>query len=387
MDPFISKLEAEWSLLRATCAKNLTEREKERVRAALRSQVQWSILLELADRHGLQPLLFNLLSKVEEPAPAAEMNLLRQRYLSNVHKALLLSGELIRVVDALHSVGVQLLPYKGVTLAETMYGDIALRQAGDIDVLIQTDDLPKAKVMLKELGYESKTSLSSAEESAYLRSGYECSFDSVLGKNLLEVQWAIQPRFYAVEYSMNAVFTRAVTVKVAGHEMKSPSAEDLFIILCLHAAKHVWGRLIWLCDISRVITSSDVDWNWIGSQAASIGVVRILRVTLRMAEKLFDLDIPREAEAALPRDEASLRLADEVLAQITSGRIYDTASLDYFRLMLRLRERRMDRMRFVSRLALTPGPGEWATVRIPKALFPLYRIVRLSRLAAKLVRA
>ncbi len=66
---------------------------------------------------------------------------------------------------------------------------------------------------------------------------------------------------------------------------------------------------------------------------------------------------------------------------------YDVESVDYFRLMLRLRERQSDRIRFVSRLALTPGPKEWAAVRLPRPLFPLYRFVRLSRLAARLMGA
>ncbi len=387
MDPFTSKLEAEWSLLRASCATDLTAQYVEDVRAALRSSIQWPLLLELADRHGLQPLLFKLLASEEASVPAAEMNHLRQYYHSNLHKALFLARELIRVVDTLSLAGVQVLPYKGLALAEMMYGDIALRQAGDIDVLIRVDDVSRAKLTLTELGYESKSPFSAAEESAYLRSGYESSFDSALGRNLLEVQWAIQPRFYAVDYEMGPVFQRATSVTVAGRSMKTPSAEDLFIILSLHAAKHVWGRLIWLCDISRVIASPGLDWNWIGSQAISLGVVRILRVTLIMIERLFNISLPQPAEAALPNDAASAQLADEVLVILDSGRIYDVESFDYFRLMLRLRERGRDRMRFVSRLALTPGPSEWASVRFPEALFPLYRIVRLSRLAAKLVRA
>jgi hypothetical protein len=62
---------------------------------------------------------------------------------------------------------------------------------------------------------------------------------------------------------------------------------------------------------------------------------------------------------------------------------YEEEKLSYFRLMMRLRERRWDRVRFASRLALTPGPGEWQAVRLPRPLFPLYRIVRLARLAAR----
>jgi hypothetical protein len=52
-----------------------------------------------------------------------------------------------------------------------------------------------------------------------------------------------------------------------------------------------------------------------------------------------------------------------------------------------LREQPADRLRFLQRLAFTPGPGEWQSVRLPGPLFPLYRLVRLARVAARLVRA
>jgi hypothetical protein len=54
--------------------------------------------------------------------------------------------------------------------------------------------------------------------------------------------------------------------------------------------------------------------------------------------------------------------------------------------MLRLRENPSQRIRFLSRLAFTPGPGEWAAIRLPPSLFPLYRLVRFYRIAARLAR-
>lgn len=80
-------------------------------------------------------------------------------------------------------------------------------------------------------------------------------------------------------------------------------------------------------------------------------------------------------------------LAEEIETSILGDRAFDVESVAYFRLMLRLRERWQDRARFVSRLVFTAGPSEWAAVRLPEQLFPLYRIVRMTRLAAKLVRA
>jgi hypothetical protein len=43
-------------------------------------------------------------------------------------------------------------------------------------------------------------------------------------------------------------------------------------------------------------------------------------------------------------------------------------------------------VRFLTRLTFTPGPGEWEAIRLPKALLPLYRVVRLVRLASRFAR-
>ncbi len=312
------------------------------------------------------------------------MRVLTQRYQANLHKALFLSRELISILDCLEAAGVEGMPYKGLALAETIYGDIALRQAGDIDLLIHSQDLGRIRQALAARGFVPHEKFSDAEERAYLKSGYESAFDAPAGKNLLEVQWAIQPRFYAVDFDMDAVFRRAVTVTVAGRSMKSPSPEDLFIVLTLHAAKHVWGRLIWLCDLSRMMNLPQLDWGQITSQAEELGILRILRVTVLLANRLLNAPIP-DAVRHLSEDNDVPVLADEIRSHIQSETEYDVESPAYFRLMSRLRERPSDRLRFLTRLVWTPGPGEWAFVHLPAPLFPLYRAVRLWRLAAKFV--
>jgi Uncharacterised nucleotidyltransferase len=294
---------------------------------------------------------------------------------------------LIRIVDHLSALGLDVMPYKGLALAELIYGDIALRQSGDIDLLIRPQDLPRIRDAVRELGYTPHLTLSAVEERAYLNSGYEYAFDGAAGPNLLEVQWAIQPRFYALDFDMREIFQRAITVTVAGHPMKTPSPEDLLLILSAHAAKHVWGRLVWLCDIARIMSLSTLNWNWIGADAKPLGIVRIVRVTMNLANRLLGAAIPAGAQANLPEDPATLALVDEIQTHIASESAYNVESVPYFRLMMRLRERPADRRLFLQRLVFTPGPGEWQAVHLPAPLFPLYRLVRISRLAARFFRA
>ena len=380
-------LETEWSLLLAACTAFARPKNLDSVHSRLSGPINWSSLLDLAEQHGVAPLLCEVLSPIENKIPAEPMRLLKQRYQTNIRKSLILAGELIRILDGIDMIGVEAMPYKGLALAETMYGNIALRQTGDIDLLIRPHDFLKIKNAVGELGYTPHMPLSDAEERAYLLSGYECVFDSSAGRNVLELQWALQPRFYAVDIDMDALFRRALPATVAGRKVKTLSNEDMLVVLALHAAKHEWGRLIWLCDIAQIVNLPLLDWDWIVDQAKELGIVRILSITLQLTSALLGVPGPPAVRSKLLNDPVSLALADEIRTRMVSRNPLNPESLAYFRLMMRLRERKADRVKFLQRLALTPGPGEWKAVRLPAPLFPLYRLVRLSRLAARLVRA
>src|SRR4051794_9111561 len=353
-------LENEWSLLRAACSEVPAKEKCDRIRGLPTAQIRWTLLFDLAERHGVQPLLARSLLTAEALVPASEFHTLKQNYVANLHKALLLSGELIRILECLSAAGIDVMPYKGLALAEALYGDIALRQTGDIDLLVRATDLRRIREALQEIGYIPHSLLSPDEEEVYLKSGYECAFDGAAGRNLLEVQWAIQPAFYAVDLDTEELFRRAVRAKVVGVDVKSPCAEDMFLVLALHAAKHVWGRLIWLCDLARISALSNLNWEWIGAQARDLGITRMLRVTLLLTQRLLSAPIPPTANSYLPEDSASVELAKEIEGHVVDEKTFNVESLAYLRLMLRLRERAIDRARFIRRMVLTPGPGEWA---------------------------
>lgn len=378
-------LDPEWSILLAACSVAPAEVKHKRLRSLLETTVRWDRLFALSDRHGVSPLLYQALAGIPDCVPAEQMRLMEQRYQLNLRKAMLLSSELIRILDHLSGLGIETMPYKGVALAEAVYGDIALRQSGDIDLLIRPQDFSRVREAVRDLGFTQTKLFLDEHQGAYLKSGNECAFDGAAGPNLLEVQWAIQPRFYAIDFDMSGLFSRAVGVSVAGYPTKTLSDEDLFLVLCAHAAKHVWGRLIWLCDIARFVSWPSLEWTRIHAHARAIGISRILSVSVVAARDLLGAPIPAEASQAA-EDRATTELVEEVRRQLLSEELHNVESLSYFRLMMRLRERSADRLRFLGRLLFTPGPGEWEVVRLPRALSPLYRAVRLSRVAARLIR-
>jgi Uncharacterised nucleotidyltransferase len=376
----------EWDLLLAARCADPRESDLGFIRSLLEKPVEWEAVLRLADHHGISSLLYQDLSRCSGLVPSSTMASLRERYERNVHKSLFLARELIRILDYLDGLGITVIPYKGVVLSEAYYGDMALRQSGDIDLFVRKHDFVRIKSALCDLGYTTRLVIPEEVLEDYLAAGYEWTFDSPAGPNLLELQWALQPRFYAVDFDMAGLFERARDVRVAGRSVKTPSPEDLLLVLSVHAAKHVWARLIWLCDIKQILERENLNWDWVQSRTRDLGIERILRITLLLANRFLAAAIPGPIEKAMFADRAARAIADEIAAGMAAGVSCQEQQVSYFRLMMRLRERRTDRVRFLARLTFTPGPGEWEAIRFSKPLVPLYRVVRLARLAARLVR-
>jgi len=376
----------EWDLLLAASSPTLGDDDLSYVRSLLGAPLKWDALLRLADQHGTSSLLYQNLVRVESAVPPAVLACLRQSHERNIHKSLFLTRELIRILDCASGLGVDVIPYKGVVLSEVYYGDMAMRQSGDLDLFVRKQDVVRIKSAIRNLGYAPRVFIPEDAERDYIDSGYEFTFDSPAGKNLLELQWALQPRFYAVEFDMDGLFERAVNVTVAGRHVKTPSSEDLLLILSIHAAKHVWRRLIWLCDIVQIVKLGRVNWDWVQSQAHELGIARILHITLLLAKRFLAANIPAAIEPAILADKAAYGFTEQIADSVVAGTIYEEEKVSYFRLMMRLRERKADRLKFLARLTFTPGPGEWEAMRLPRPLFPLYRIVRLARLASRFSR-
>ena len=344
---------------------------------------KWTKVLELAEHHGVTPLVYRAISTQTGFVPAEVVEQLRHRYEHTARKNLRFTAEVFRILDCLEGHAIPAIPLKGPVLAETVYGDLALRDFSDLDVLIHSRDVRQAKGALQSLDYSPSTPLSDAEQRAYLAAGYECTFDGPAGRNLLELQWNILPRFYAVPFDIDELFTRSGSVPLCGRTVRALSPEDLFLALSAHAAKHAWVRLHWLRDIAGVVETQRLNWTTVIQRARQLGIARIAGVSLLLAQRLLHANLPEEAQTLCTADEEVLPLVKSIEEDLPDATEYNVESTRYFRLMMRLRERRVDRMRMLWRLVWTPGPGEWAVVRLPETLFPLYRVIRPFRLAAR----
>jgi hypothetical protein len=378
--PNVVRFAPEFELLLA-CSEPASDREAG-LRALLAVPLNWDRVLRCANHHRLLPALHAAVC-TRDDVPASIRSAISARFQNHERKVLRFTAELARIWRQFEQHGIPALAHKGAALGQILYGDPVHRQFGDLDFLVRAEDVPSARSALQELGYTQKTQLSPRQEQEYLRNGYEHVFGLKAERNLVEVQWQIVPRFYSIDFDMEALFARSVELDLDSLRLRTLGNEDLLLVLCVHAAKHEWSQLGMLRDIAT-LAGFDLDWDWIEREAQRLGIVRILALSLSLADGLFSSRL--SALKSLPVGSFRVQgLAAAIQDKLTAGIEDETESLRYFRTMMQLRERWRDRRRLAWLLAATPSVGEWQSVQIPDSLFPLYRGVRAVRLLKRLM--
>lgn len=381
----------EFDLLCACAATDPSAESAARIANWNAAACDWGELLRLAEHHGVLPLLArNLLPHINRFPTEAERSL-HTAFDDNLRRNLWFASELVRIVSHFEHTDLLVVPYKGPVLAESVYGDLALRSFGDLDILIAPADFDRAKQALVELGY-TPTPDAAADpdrlvqlERLARRIGYELPFDSAAGKHLVELQWALLPHFYSVDLRAEDLLARAGAASIGGRATRSLSSEDLLLVLCLHAAKHLWMRLMWTCDVAETMRSQTIDYAVVAARARELGALRIVGVSVWLARHVLGAQVPHAAEEIAASDPQVEILGREFAERLAHGAYYDFESTEYFRLTRRLREHRRDQVRYLWRLFWTPGPGEIAAIRLPDPLSPAYHIVRVLRLPRKMI--
>jgi hypothetical protein len=364
------------------CARTYLDSEiAERIRALCQKDIDWSYLIQTAYRHGVMPLLYQNLSTVcPETVPQATLAELRDYFQTNARRNILLAKKLLKLLDLFETHGIPALPLKGPVLAASIYGDLSLRQFGDLDVLIRKRDVPKARELLVSQGYQPRrhSQQTRAQETASFQVRHHCQFVRDDSKVLVELHWAILERQFSFPLDLVRLWERLVPVSLAGTNVRNFSPEDLLLTLCVHGSKpsHRWGRLNWVCDVAELIRlHQGLAWEQVIAQARRLGSERRLWLGLLLAKELLGATLPEVVRQKIKADPVVKSLATKVHERLF-GKI-DGSPGDFveFSLHFRMVERWQDRIRSCLYFALDSFFIKWA-LRSPVGLlsFP-YRML------------
>lgn len=259
------------------------------------SEAGWGEVIELAQRHGVAPLLHRKLKEryAELQMPDATRSRLREAYRATGIRNTRIFAQLNGILQRLGEAGIDVLVLKGAHLAELVYEEVALRPMGDVDLLVRPGDLRAATRVLRSLGYEQpglEGSASPRFQDPVLEQKEIESFRKP-GGLLLDLHYFAFIPGRAGQESAGSVWERARRIRIGGAAAFALSPEDLLLHLCMHAAlNHGFDvRLVNLCDIPVVVDrlGDQLDWPAFWMRAREWGAERSVLVTFGLAEALL----------------------------------------------------------------------------------------------------
>ncbi|MBI3578246.1 MAG: nucleotidyltransferase family protein [Ignavibacteriales bacterium] len=367
----------------------MTPKQGERIRVLVEARPNWDFLVSMAHRHGITPLFYWHLQRIcVDSVPQNTLQRLRDHFYANAHRNLLLAAELIRILNIFGDQGVPVIPYKGVVLTNSLYGNLSLREFADLDILVHQMDVLFVKNLLLSSGYRPEFNLTRLQEASHLRT--ECEYNFILDdkKIRVEIHWDFAPPYFSCVLDHTALWKNAERTTLAGLEVQTLAPEDLLLVLCVHGGKHHWASIGWVTDLCELIyVHRGLDWTKVMDQAKRAGITKMLHLSLFLAANLLQADIPRNLLDKIRCDPAVKLLADQLRKNFfCEGNLRDKVigawrqkSVD-----LKMRERLRDRVQYCCRLLVALNVRDWSVISLPPVLFPLYYVIRPVRLAVNL---
>ena len=348
------------------------------IRRAACAVGDWDALTEKADYHGMSALLcWNLMRACPDLVPPPALDRLRQAFNANAARNLRFASELVRIASLFERAGIEFVPIKGPAVAWSLYESPALRQMGDLDLLVRPADASHAVDVLVASGAVPAY----GTDLRFFRSARELPLTSSAGVGL-DLHWALAAAQFGHALDLHHFWSRLVPATFAGRTFRTFAPNDLLIFLSVHGAKHFWSSLRWLADLARLIDGASLDWDAIMAYAGARRASRIVSASLLLAADVLGANVPA---AVLDRARACPHASTiAVQSQLwLHGRPVPLGPSGLeLRFQWSLLERPSDKLRLWWG-QIAPCPADLDSLSLPRCLFPVYYAFRPLRLLAK----
>ncbi|HEY4710474.1 MAG TPA: nucleotidyltransferase family protein [Candidatus Acidoferrales bacterium] len=366
------------------CARTRTEPETaQAIREITSAALDWDFLLTSAAENSVLPLLARQLSRAApDIVPPSELERLKNGARANAVRCLVLTAELIKIMELLQSKGIQAIPYKGPVLAVEAYGEVALREFDDLDIILRQSDMAKSNAVMQEIGYEPRFGWYFAPSTSVIPGEY--NYRDQKRRLIVEFHTEQTLRHFPVRPDLDDMARRLVSVLLSGHEIPTFGPEDMLPLLCIHGSKDFWERISWIADISEFVQSRpQLDWDLVFRRADTLRAGRMLRLGLALASNLLSAPLPPEVSARVQSDTVASGIASEVARRHFARESPERDAGARFNYRRKMVAGMLPGWRYSMRLATEPADEDGQMMHLPRPLVPLYTVLRPFRLLRK----
>jgi len=218
--------------------------------------------------------------------------------LDHVHESamiwtLVLERTLLRIAESFEAERIRFVVLKGPVLAHTVYADPSLRPFGDLDLLVGTNDWPRACAVLETLGIHRRL--------PEPRTGFDARFGKAavhLREDGLEIDlhrtFVVGP--VGLRIDAEEVAERSWAFELGGRKLLRLEDTAILLNACLHAVLG-WRPplLVPLRDVAELQQSPDVDWQLLADWAKRWKLRGILGRAFQCTSETLGVSPPNEA--------------------------------------------------------------------------------------------
>jgi hypothetical protein len=341
-------------------------------------------LVTLAAAHGVTAqLAANLMRKNIGVVPETFRNALYDARREQMFFTLPLVAELFRALEILNAAQITAAVVKGPVLSMRAFADPAARSFGDIDFLLRHEDILRASELLAAAGYQPHIS---ADAIRAQKTPGQYMFSRLPGSLLIELHTERTLRYFPRPLPIDSFFRRKTTVSIDGRSVPALSAEDEFVLISVHGAKHFWERLMWISDVAAMIHNHpELDWNRIRQSAEEVGAERMVRVALLLAERLLRVAVPAKMKREVASDSACPPIVKKIESWLPYAGYKPPALMRRALFRFRMRGQLLAGAGYLTRLSLSTTEEDWsddpdsARARLREALRRPFRLARKYR--------
>lgn len=374
-----------------------SERRKSAIQDAASGTIDWDKFLLIVKRQRVPGLAHDGLKRAGIALPAGVYTRLAAEASNTVRQALQLAFEAVRIQAALDAAAIPVLFIKGSALALLAYGNLGIKHAWDIDMLVRPDQVLKACKVLLEAGYVRTVPPSNFGDEpffAWTEFAHEIVFHNEARASYIELHWRLSNSPALLSHISACSSSRSVTV-YADQALRTLNDEDMFTYLCHHGAHHAWSRLKWLSDLCAWISPKPPqEIERLYRRAKADGAGRAAAQALLLCERLLAMPLEPEFSAELKSDRIVRWLATIALDAMAGGgssrptedRLLGNLQIELSHFLLATGVRHwMQELQ-----AKSIGWTDFQRFRLPRPLFFLYPVLRVPswiwRRGARLLR-
>lgn len=290
---------AEYRLLFLASVKDLSFENSLQIEKLLTEPIDWNLFLNIVEQHRIYPIVCHNLKKIKNCETMIPV-LRKLEPLSKAHafQSLKLSSDLISVVKLLENNQIRAISLKGPLLAQSIFGNIALRTSRDLDFLIDIDDLDKTIDLFVADGYRIEHfngDLTAKKKHYLIKINHHFAF--VKNGLTVEIHWNFHFLGYRCRFA--DLYNQSRIAKISGNEIHVLEQEDEFLYLVFHGSKHGWHRLKWLADIAEIIKKNQLDWQSLLLKCRQYDILHIFGQTMILVHHFYGIKIPVDAHELL----------------------------------------------------------------------------------------